>query len=545
MITQDKLLYESKKIWDQTLQIGQKNLTQAIIDFFPQEIKTALDVGCGDGKLTSAIIAATKCPIIGLDASREALSRCSFNTIHADATNLPFQDNEFDLILTMDMMEHLPKHMEDMVWKQLFRISKSWVMVAVPFREELLDATAKCSHCEQLYHVNWHMRSYDWPELVSRCPDSHEIDKIILTGESWNPYSIFETRFRRKILNEWSGWSDAFCPHCNHPGACPDTVNPLPPLTASALGSVIYTERLKVPDFRSHSEILVIYRRKSITQTHKNHFINKANLIDSKANELIFDETQIESNLVPYPSIARAVRSIDKDIIIQFPAYSSYDFLEIKTIQDEAALRLSLEDGLGIVYSEQLNIKSRGTHFISLKRKTTPSYYGILVRINSTKAIKSIQLGENHLIRILKNPADTQCSYYSTKTNQIPIYLQVTSPCYFSNNMLTQTNSSQTNWINLFKQIESLVQKERDGLQAQNQDLILERDGLQAQNQDLILERDGLQAQNQDLILERDGLQAQNYTLLSEVYAFNNRLEVRITNKIIKLLKKIKRIFIK
>ena len=174
MIKQEKLLYELSNVWDQEMQLGQKNLIQAIIDFFPQDIGSALDVGCGDGKLTEVLIKETKCNISGVDASKEALSRCDFDTTHANAEELPFANDAYDLVYSLDMVEHIPDGIVDKVWDQFFRVAKKWVMVATPFRENLMEATAKCSYCGESYHVNWHLRSYDWPEMVSRCPNDFE-----------------------------------------------------------------------------------------------------------------------------------------------------------------------------------------------------------------------------------------------------------------------------------------------------------------------------------------------------------------------------------
>jgi SAM-dependent methyltransferase len=380
MHTQDKLLYESMEVWDQSLQTGQRNLAQAIIDFFPTGVKSALDVGCGDGKLTESIIAATKCPIVGLDFSQEALSRCSFKTIQGDATKLPFNDGEVDLVLTTDVLEHLPQAMEEIVWEQLFRVAKKWVLVAVPFREELLEATTKCHHCAHQYHVNWHLRSYDWPELLSRCPDSFEVDKIILTGEAWSPYHALETQLRREVLDEWSGWCNAVCPHCESPGSNPDTPKALPPLIASALGNAIYTNRLTKPDIRSHSEILVVYRHKTIGEM-KNPPLPEAHVIASKTNEIILDKTAVETTLIPYPAVARAVHAATGGFILQFPTYyASSDSLIIETTQQNQQIHLSVEDSKGSLFNDKLSMDSKTQYRLSLSRETVCSYYGVLHR---------------------------------------------------------------------------------------------------------------------------------------------------------------------
>lgn len=551
----DKCLYESKEVWNQNLQLGQKNLVKAIIDFFPQDINTALDVGCGDGKLTEILGASKKCSIIGLDVSEEALSRCNFKTIQGDATNLPFKDGEFDVVLTTDMLEHLPHTIEKRVWDQLFRVAKKWVLVAVPFRENILDATAKCHHCGHQYHVNWHMRSYDWPELISRCSDSYEVDKIILTGEPWTPYHPLETKFRRKLMDEWSGWGDAICPNCKSHGDSPDTIKPLSSLTASALGSIIYSERLSCLDFRSHSEILVMYRHKSVPKTKKVSY-RKANFTDSNTNEIVLEEMTVENNLIPYPSVARVVQATDEGLVLQFPAYSPYDFLEIKTIQKEQNVCLSVEDGKGLLFNGELNIDSKDRYVLLFPRKTITSYYGILVRIKSFSFIKSIKVGDNRPVNMLK-PLKGLTSYYLSTLNQIPTYIQVTATCYFDNINLTHVKSVYPNWINVVmevlaqqerkepkKRIEDLI-SERDKLQAKITDLILERDEIEARTEDLILKCDKLPVRTEELIFERDELKEKNHQLLNKINALNNRFEVRIINKLYKVLKNTERIFIK
>lgn len=56
-MSQDTRLYGEAQVWDQELQLGQLNLVQAIRDFWPAGIGSVLDVGCGDGKLTSRLAA--------------------------------------------------------------------------------------------------------------------------------------------------------------------------------------------------------------------------------------------------------------------------------------------------------------------------------------------------------------------------------------------------------------------------------------------------------------------------------------------------------
>ena len=100
-------LYNSAEVWNQEMQPGQKNLLRALIDFWPQGVASALDVGCGDGKLTKGLATEKGLQIVGFDGSAEALSQLSLPTVQGDAVNIPFEDACFDLVLSTDMLGHV------------------------------------------------------------------------------------------------------------------------------------------------------------------------------------------------------------------------------------------------------------------------------------------------------------------------------------------------------------------------------------------------------------------------------------------------------
>lgn len=71
---------------------------------------SALDLGCGDGRLTAEL---TSGPTIAADVSRVALERARGRLPAVDfaeldpGADLPFRDGEFDLVLCADVIEHV------------------------------------------------------------------------------------------------------------------------------------------------------------------------------------------------------------------------------------------------------------------------------------------------------------------------------------------------------------------------------------------------------------------------------------------------------
>jgi len=71
-----------------------------------------LDIGCGDGLISSLIANATGAKVYGVDISREAVSKAMKNGIIAKVMNVdedefPFEKDSFDAVFCGDLLEHL------------------------------------------------------------------------------------------------------------------------------------------------------------------------------------------------------------------------------------------------------------------------------------------------------------------------------------------------------------------------------------------------------------------------------------------------------
>ena len=86
-----------------------------------------LDVGCGDGNFTKLMARACKAKeVYGIDISEEALRIAMKNgiicrKIDVDEEDFPFEDNFFDAVTALELIEHLydPDHFLDEVRRVL------------------------------------------------------------------------------------------------------------------------------------------------------------------------------------------------------------------------------------------------------------------------------------------------------------------------------------------------------------------------------------------------------------------------------------------
>ena len=79
-------------------------------------VKEVLEVGCGIGVLSAYLAEKYGWKVTGIDIDPEQIKKAKNNNrennylkfLEADATKLPFENNEFDLVLSSDILHHIP-----------------------------------------------------------------------------------------------------------------------------------------------------------------------------------------------------------------------------------------------------------------------------------------------------------------------------------------------------------------------------------------------------------------------------------------------------
>ena len=94
---------------------------------------SVLDAGCNEGFLSQALIEAGF-KVTSADISDEAIGKAKeffgIEVIKADVNALPFKDNEFDLVVAGELLEHLANPGKGL--SELFRVSRDRVILSLP-----------------------------------------------------------------------------------------------------------------------------------------------------------------------------------------------------------------------------------------------------------------------------------------------------------------------------------------------------------------------------------------------------------------------------
>lgn len=83
----------------------------AVLKWIADQAESVLDVGCGAGVLVEALDTLSKRTVTGIDLAPEATSaylqpHSRGRIVKGDISELPFEDDSFDCIVAMDVLEH-------------------------------------------------------------------------------------------------------------------------------------------------------------------------------------------------------------------------------------------------------------------------------------------------------------------------------------------------------------------------------------------------------------------------------------------------------
>src|SRR5438132_905314 len=93
-----------------------------------RRLERVLEAGCGTGYFSRLLQKERGWPVVPLDLSREGLRYAQSlgveRAVQADVAALPFGDNSFDLVLSLDVVVHFPRGKEHLAVRELARVAR-------------------------------------------------------------------------------------------------------------------------------------------------------------------------------------------------------------------------------------------------------------------------------------------------------------------------------------------------------------------------------------------------------------------------------------
>jgi SAM-dependent methyltransferase len=160
--------YEAPEFWADGVLTNAGNLQRIdeTIALVPREARSLLDAGCGNGVFANRLSRARPdLQVSAMDRSQAALAHVTTDKFAGDLVAIPRPDRSFDVVSCLQVLEHVMQPQYGTALAELARISRRWLLIGVPFREQLLRDFTRCPACQSHFNLNFHFRSYDTPTI--------------------------------------------------------------------------------------------------------------------------------------------------------------------------------------------------------------------------------------------------------------------------------------------------------------------------------------------------------------------------------------------
>ena len=196
---------------------------QATKELIPHEVKSILDVGCGDGRVTGGF-QNTQRKVFGVDYAFSSVKSLGQSGVCASSAKLPFPDNSFDMVLCCEVLEHLPEELMVATAQEMERIARKYILVSVPYKENLRRRLTKCQKCHTVFHAWGHLRSISeegLDSLFSSCIS----EQTKFYGKRPPYYNSLILYYYQIYGDRWGEFHEtSICPQCGNTQYIPTRV---------------------------------------------------------------------------------------------------------------------------------------------------------------------------------------------------------------------------------------------------------------------------------------------------------------------------------
>jgi ubiquinone/menaquinone biosynthesis C-methylase UbiE len=180
------------------------------IEWLPgEEGWTVLDVGCGNGNYCPFFTDGMGMEYTGCDLSVNMLSICRENYpdsefVRGDATALPFEDNEFDMVFCSDVLLNTPREVQEAIVTELIRVAKR---VAVVHQRVLYEGPRVQQEWDDgtIFRYEVLDDEIEWMEQIDPEVEWYKRNERNVVGEGADVFFIFrkDEEFETEELPGW------------------------------------------------------------------------------------------------------------------------------------------------------------------------------------------------------------------------------------------------------------------------------------------------------------------------------------------------------
>jgi len=229
--------FDKKDLWNNYGRTDDyRERIETVRRMIPADVRSIVDVGCGSGDVINALHREKSgLRITGMDRSEQALAFVETPSVIASLPDAPFAGGRFDLVLCLEVLEHIGGADYQRSLQELERLAGFYIIAGVPFRENLSAKEAVCARCGNVSHADGHVRRFTKTEL-SGLFEQFVLDTSVRIGVMQRREPSAASRLRHSIAGVYYMPDTFECPHCGSKECTPFRFrSPLPLRKAAGL----------------------------------------------------------------------------------------------------------------------------------------------------------------------------------------------------------------------------------------------------------------------------------------------------------------------
>ena len=169
-----------------------------LIALMPTSLLKGLDIGARDGYVSKLMTEHCQ-QVTALDLSLPEITHEQITCTQGNITKLDFSNDEFDMALCAEVLEHIPPNLLEQACQELTRVTKKWLIIGVPFNQDIRSGSTHCPSCGKTNPPWGHVNSFTENKLQTLFPQM-KIEKTNFIGTS-----NIQTNFISHSLMEFAG----------------------------------------------------------------------------------------------------------------------------------------------------------------------------------------------------------------------------------------------------------------------------------------------------------------------------------------------------